>query len=231
MEKQIEVRVSCVPFGYFESKLYVLLSRDLAGVIQNKWSFCEGDIGESESCESAVQRCLAGNLVLQNSVYTEQFKTYSCTWSAESQIVLVVYFCLLDISQEIIAIRAHSQWFGYDSLPEIESERMLILKECRQELCKRITCQPISIRLLPITFTIRTLRNIYQMFCDADLDVSNFKKRILSLGLLKPENEKAQSRLGRRAHLFSFDYSKIGKNKLDLGKAIMKPLERSYVSA
>ncbi|MEH6408707.1 MAG: DNA mismatch repair protein MutT, partial [Leeuwenhoekiella sp.] len=65
--------------------------------------------------------------------------------------------------------------------------------------------QPIGFELLPEKFTIPQLQSLYEAIYQRPLDPRNFRKKVLSLKVLKKLDEKDKTSSKRGAYLYTFD--------------------------
>ena len=226
-EKQIQLFVGCIVFGYYRGELFLLLGNENDGT---EWNFVTGEIRVDETCEQAVSRLLTERTCLAVGTYVEQFKAVSYPLSGRNDRSLVItYFTLVDVSNNFVPLNTHTRWFAWSSLPSMCTEQHQTIEEAKAELAKRLTCVPISQKLLPAIFTLRTLHSIYQIFCDTQLDISNFKKRFLGLRLLRQLRAKSISGGRKPAFLFSFQRSATRKQKHNRGLVVIKTHESATV--
>ena len=84
------------------------------------------------------------------------------------------------------------------------------LEKGLSRLQRRAASQPIGFELLPKKFTIPQLQALYEAIFQSSLDKRNFRKKILSMGVLvKLEEKDKSSRKG--AFLYRFDKRKYQK--------------------
>jgi 8-oxo-dGTP diphosphatase len=65
--------------------------------------------------------------------------------------------------------------------------------------------QPVGFELLPEKFALADLQALYEAMLDECYDKANFRKRILSMNLLKSLEENQKDVPHRPARLYSFD--------------------------
>ena len=75
-------------------------------------------------------------------------------------------------------------------------------------LKRKSKSQPIGFELLPEKFTIPQLQNLYEAIYREKLDKRNFRKKILSFGVLKKLEEKEKESSKKGAFLYQFDKEK-----------------------
>ena len=77
----------------------------------------------------------------------------------------------------------------------------------------KVRYQPIGFELLPPKFTLSQLQHLYEAVLGTELDKRNFRKKVLSFGLLVPLKETQMMGRHRPAQLFRFDTEKYEKLK------------------
>jgi len=96
-------------------------------------------------------------------------------------------------------------------LPQIIFDHNIMVNKALRRLRRKAQNQPIGFELLPKKFTIPQLQRLYEAIFDKKFDKRNFRKKILSLHVLKKfdEKEKTGSRKGAFLHEFDQDKYKI----------------------
>jgi len=89
----------------------------------------------------------------------------------------------------------------------------VILATALARLKAKVRYEPIGFELLPPKFTLSELQHLYEVVLGADLDKRNFRKKVLSFGLLVPLKETQMAGRHRPAQLFRFDAVKYEKLK------------------
>jgi hypothetical protein len=77
-----------------------------------------------------------------------------------------------------------------------------------RRLRRKSLTQPIGFELLPEKFTIPQLQWLYEAIHQMELDKRNFRKKIISMGLLRKLNEKQKAGSRKGAYLYTFDKDK-----------------------
>ena len=65
--------------------------------------------------------------------------------------------------------------------------------------------QPVGFELLPEKFTLPELQQLYESIYETELDKRNFRRRILSMGVLEKTDEKQKDFSKKGAYLYRFD--------------------------
>jgi len=77
-----------------------------------------------------------------------------------------------------------------------------------QRLRGKVGYEPIGFELLPEKFTLSQIQHLYEAILEEPLDKRNFRKKILSMGLLVPLKERSRGGAHRPAQMFRFDTRK-----------------------
>jgi 8-oxo-dGTP diphosphatase len=92
-------------------------------------------------------------------------------------------------------------------VPKLAFDHANILQTAIERLKGKVRYQPIGFELLPPKFTLSQLQHLYEAVLGGELDKRNFRKKVLSFGLLVPLKETQMGR-HRPAQLFRFDAEK-----------------------
>lgn len=202
------VTVDCVIFGFDKNQLKVLLTKRAIQPFLGKWAFPGGFIQEEETAEDCALRKLREEAGLQN-IFLEQLYTFSdLARDPRGRVISIAYYALvkpeaymLKAGVDIEAVR----WFGIDENKDLAFDHMQILHTAIERLKGKIRYQPIGFELLPEQFTLPDLHNLYETVLQRSIDRGNFRKKILSMGLLIDHSDKQKDRRARAAKIYSFD--------------------------
>ena len=99
-----------------------------------------------------------------------------------------------------------AKWFPIDQVPELGYDHNQMVNLAHKRLKGKLTYQPIGFDLLDQEFLFSDLENLYCSILEQDIDRRNFRKKILSFGIIKETNKIVKtSTSGRPGKLFSFD--------------------------
>src|SRR5690606_6714758 len=101
-----------------------------------------------------------------------------------------------------------AKWHSISDVGDLAFDHNEILQACFHRLKDRVRARPIGFELLPKKFTLTELQHLYEAILEVDLDKRNFRKKILSMNLLKDLKEMQEGVAHRPARLFSFDQDK-----------------------
>jgi 8-oxo-dGTP diphosphatase len=211
MEKlqNIRIAVDAIVFGYKNNDLYVLLIEQKFGSADKYWALPGGLVQNEESLSDAVIRELHEETNVQLN-FMEQLYTFGDDIFRDSRnrVISVAYYALVDASN--LEIKADTdaervQWFKIDEIPPLAFDHNLILKKAIARLKSKLTYEPIGFDLLPDEFLFSDLENLYCTILEKEIDRRNFRKKILSYGILEQTDKIAPVKNGRPAKLFKFN--------------------------
>lgn len=211
ISQNIKVAVDAVVFGYQQKELSVLLIKRGIEPFKGTWALPGGLVLENESLEHAVER----ELLEETGVtidYLEQLYTFGTPKrDPRNRVISVTYFGLVSPNHFKISAdtdAAEVQWFPIHELPKLAFDHNLILTTALQRLQNKINYQPIGFELLKKEFPFSDLENLYQTILNQKIDRRNFRKKIMSFGILTETDKIHQPSSGRPAKLFKFNAKK-----------------------
>jgi 8-oxo-dGTP diphosphatase len=208
--------VDCVVFGFDESELKVLLIERALEPFKGRWALPGGFVRVEETLDEAARRELAEETGLKN-VFLEQLYTFGTVdRDPRERVVSVAYFALVKLSDhraKAATDAANADWFPISKVPKLAFDHADILETALIRLKGKVRYQPIGFELLPPKFTLSQLQHLYEVVLGGELDKRNFRKKVLSFGLLIPLKETQMAGRHRPAQLFRFDADKYEKLK------------------
>lgn len=211
-EANISLTVDAVVFGYeAPNNLLVLLIKRALDPFKDSWALPGGFVREQESLEQSVERELKEETGIEVD-YLEQLYSFGDPQrDPRARIVSISYFGLikpsgLELNPSTDALEA--QWFNINDLPQLAFDHQAIINKAIDRLRAKITYEPIGFELLNEKFSFSELENLYTTLLGRPIDRRNFRKKILSFGLLEQLNEQRKEGPGRPASLFKFQMSK-----------------------
>ena len=206
------VTVDCVVFGVDldQHDLTVLLIQRDRPPFQDKWALPGGYVHLDESLEQAARRELAEETNLSN-VYLEQLYTFGdVDRDPRGRIVTVAYYALVNLHGYTVhgdTDARDAAWFAVEDTPDLAFDHERILAVAHERLRNKVRYEPIGFELLPPKFTLTQLQHLYEIILGMSLDKRNFRKKVLSLGILLALDEIEKDVMHRAARLYRFDKS------------------------
>ena len=208
--------MDCVVFGMDDSELKVLLIERALEPFKGKWALPGGFVHVDEALDDAARRELEEEAGLQE-VFLEQLYTFGTVErDPRERVVSVAYYALVKLTAHdtrAATDAANARWFPISKVPKLAFDHADILATALARLKGKVRYQPIGFELLPPKFTLSQLQHLYEAVLATALDKRNFRKKVLSFGLLVPLKETQMTGRHRPAQLFRFDADKYEKLK------------------
>lgn len=208
--------VDCVVFGFDGGDLKVLLIQRALEPFKGRWALPGGFVRVNETLDAAARRELEEETGLKN-VFLEQLYTFGeVERDPRERVVSVAYYALVKLSDhraKAATDAASARWYPVSKVPKLAFDHAGMLAAARHRLTGKVRYQPIGFELLPSKFTLSQLQGLYESVLETRLDKRNFRKKVLSFGLLMPLKETQMTGRHRPAQLFRFDTGKYEKLK------------------
>lgn len=208
--KTHEITTDVVIFTIKEGKLNVLLVKRANEPFKGKWALPGGYVRMSETLDSAALRILKEKTNVQN-IYLEQLYTFGDPLRhPNSRVITCAYFALIRSDDIVLSFEENTEitevkWHSITSLPALAFDHKEIIEYSLKRTRERLEFCPIAFQLLPQKFTLTELQKAYELILMKKLDKRNFRKKFLSLAILKELDEYTKSGSKRPARLYSFD--------------------------
>lgn len=208
--------IDCVVFGLDDEDLKVILiQRDLEP-FAGKWALPGGFVMMEETLEQTAQRELKEETGIEK-VYLEQLYTFGRPdRDPRERVVSVAYYALVNLRDHKIKATTDARdaaWFSVYDMPKLAFDHDEIFSVALKRLKAKVRYEPIGFELLPKKFTLTQLQQMYEKIIEEKLDKRNFRKRILSMGLLEELDEVEMDVSHRAARLYKFDEAKYKQLK------------------
>ncbi len=204
--------VDCVVFGLEkDAALKVLLICRKLDPYKGAWSLPGGFVQISESVDAAAARELKEETGVDG-VFLEQLYTFGEPGrDPRERVVSVSYYALVNLQEyplQAATDAADAQWFDLSATPEMGFDHDQILERAIARLKAKIRYEPIGFELLPATFTLSQLQQLYEQVLERSLDKRNFRSKLLKMDLLIDTGKKETGVAHRAAKLYRFDAKK-----------------------
>jgi 8-oxo-dGTP diphosphatase len=200
------VAVFVVIFTVKDNDLKVLLIHRGVEPFKGRWAIPGGRLEQGESLDAAAARKLVEETGLSD-VYLEQLYTFSeLDRSAATGAIAIGYFALVDYDSVSLPARKDwpTAWFSLKELPELAFENESVLEYALMRLRYKLEYTNVAYSLLSQYFTMSQLQSVYESILGRQLDKRNFRKRILSLGIVQPTEKTIVFGAHRPAKLYTF---------------------------
>jgi 8-oxo-dGTP diphosphatase len=193
-----------------EGDLKVLLVKRRRWPYEGYWAIPGGFVEMRESLEESARRELEEETGLRD-IYMEQLYTFGDPErDPRTRVITVAYLALVDYQQ------LHPQpsddagdvgWFSMYDLPPLAFDHAKILDYTMKRLRGKLEYTTIGFQFLPSMFTLSELQQVYQVILGPErkLDKRNFRKKIVSTGILESTGEMKMEGTHRPARLYRFN--------------------------
>lgn len=214
------VAVDCSIFGYEDGVLKLLLFHRDIEPCKGQPSLVGGWVNEDESVENAAFRVLKQLTGLDN-IAMKQVGVFSKPDRDPGGRVITVGF------NALINIKSHNKnlvneygakWFDVANLPKLIFDHNEIFEKSFEQLRFMASYNLVGLDLLPEKFTITQVRQLYNSIFQREFDPGNFRKKILSLNVLKRLDKKDSSESKKGAFYYEF----INPKQLNINERIVK---------
>jgi 8-oxo-dGTP diphosphatase len=203
----VQVTVDVVIFALREGELQVLLIKRGIPPYAGRWALPGGFIRKGESLEAAARRELDEETGVRD-VYLEQLYTFGDPdRDPRGRIVTVAYYALLtgEARPAVAGTDAgEAMWVPARQHPTLAFDHERILAYALERLANKLEYTTAGFKLLPRTFTLGQLQQVYEAVLGRPLDKRNFRRKMAMLGNLTPLDEWVREGAGRPAQLHRF---------------------------
>lgn len=165
--------------------LHVLLARTTGGPFPGAWALPGGLVHHDESLDDAAARELFERTGLDD-VYLEQLYTFGRPdRDPAARVVSVAYVGLIPHAQRFPAVDPRPvAWSPIRRIPSLAYDHAEVVRMAVARLRAKLQYTNLVYTLLPAAFTLSELQAVYEAILGRRLDRRNFRKKILSTGLL-----------------------------------------------
>jgi 8-oxo-dGTP diphosphatase len=202
-----KVAVDVIVFTVREEALQVLLVQLKTPPYSGMWAFPGGLVPDGESTEVSATRCLFETTGVKD-VYLEQLYTFSNpSRDPHGHVVSVAYVALVNRTHMNLRVPGKCDsidWFPVTMPPPLAYDHGEMLEYALQRLRWKLEYTNIVYSLLPRDFTLTELQRVYETILDRPLDKRNFRKKMLSLGMLQATPRLVKVGAHRPARMYRF---------------------------
>ncbi|SPW24596.1 bifunctional nicotinamide mononucleotide adenylyltransferase/ADP-ribose pyrophosphatase [Elizabethkingia anophelis] len=213
--QNIKVAVDAVVFGYFDKEdLQILLIKRKIDPFKGGWALPGGLVLDDEDLDTAVKRELYEESGIKPDFLEQLYSFGNVGRDPRNRVVSIAYLGLVNPSyHELFADSdaEDAQWFSINKLPKLAFDHKIIIDTALKRLRTKIQYQPIGFNLLAEEFPFSDLENLYKTIIGQEIDRRNFRKKIMSYGLLNETSNFKKEGSGRPGKLFTFNQDKYKK--------------------
>ena len=206
------VTVDVLLFTILEGGLNILLIKRNEEPFKDSWALPGGFVKMAESLDEAAARELFEESGV-NKQYLEQLYTFGKPdRDPRTRVITVAYMALT--TQDSWTLKpdgdaSEASFFPIDKLPKLAFDHQEIVDYGLRRLRAKLGYTNIVLGLVPNSFTLTELQNVYEAILKTKLDKRNFRKKILSTGLILASGKKVAGIAHRPAMLYSFKNKRV----------------------
>lgn len=181
------VAVDCVILGYQDDEIKLLLYPRSFEPYKGNWSLLGGFVRDNESADEAAARILKQTTGLEQ-IFLEQVASFSePNRDPEARVISLAYYALIriDLHDEEKVKENGAFWISINKLPNLIFDHQQMFEKALIKLQQKAGYSLVGTELLPEMFTLIQLRKLYEAIFQREFDPGNFRKKILSLGVLE----------------------------------------------
>lgn len=183
---------------------------------KGKWALVGGALYNTEELEEGMLREIKEKTNISN-IQLIPSKNYSkVDRSPLMRMIAISYIGVMDIKQATLVTSTlktkNAAWFAFDEIPELAYDYNEILDDAIELLKTKIVSSDILKSLYPDGFTLPEIQKVYEAILNKGLDRRNFRKKMLSLGLIKDTNKMVKFEGNKPAKLYKFKKRIENKN-------------------
>jgi ADP-ribose pyrophosphatase YjhB (NUDIX family) len=212
------VAVDCVILGYQDDEIKLLVYPRSFEPYKGKWSLLGGFVQEAESGDEAAARILKQTTGLDR-IFMEQVASFSNPQrDPEARVISLTYYALIriDLHDEERVRENGAFWISISKLPNLIFDHQQMFEKALVKLQQKAGYSLVGSELLPEMFTLIQLRKLYEAIFRREFDPGNFRKKVLSLGILDRLSVKdaSESRKGAFYYKAKSNIDEIGIDRI-----------------
>jgi 8-oxo-dGTP diphosphatase len=212
------VAVDCVILGYQDEEIKLLLYPRSFEPYKGNWSLLGGFVQNNESADEAAARILKQTTGLEQ-IFLEQVASFSKPdRDPEDRVISLAYYALIriDLHDEEKVSENGASWISISKLPNLIFDHHQMFEKALVKLQQKAGYSLVGSELLPEMFTLIQLRKLYEAIFQREFDPGNFRKKILSLGVLEKLSMKdvSESRKGAFYYMAKSNIREIDVNRI-----------------
>ncbi len=207
------VTVDAVIFQIVNNRLSVLLIERANDPFKGAMALPGGYSAAGETTKECLDRVTAkkAGLSINSLKLIEQLYTFdTVARDPRGHAVSIAY---MGCGKDIVPIESKTTqspgFYPVDNLPALAYDHAKIIKYAHDRLSSKITYTNAVFSLLDQFFTLTQLQQTYEAIFGRELDKRNFRKKFLSLGLIRATNEYQKDGAHRPARLYTFNSQKL----------------------
>lgn len=206
MERDIipNISIDCALFGFEEGVLKVLLIRRKKEPANHQWSLPGGHIFMEEDVDEAARRILKELTGISNLFLSQVGLFGAKDRYPERRVISILYCALVQPDHFDLIAGAHAERVSWNAVQDLKLpfDHNKMIDTALVWLKEAIWQKPVFIHLLPEKFPLNQMQEVYEAFLQEPIDNRNFRKKVISQGLVERLAEKTKGGKQRPAYLY-----------------------------
>lgn len=184
MYEKARIAVDAVIFTIHDKKLKLLLHKREKEPYKKRQELPGGLLKQNETAEQTLKRKLKEIISYQN-IFFQQFFTFTNPSRDPRERTVSIGFIALINEEKIENLK---EWYDYPHLPELAFDHKEIIKKARTYLKKNVSSL-IAKQFMPNEFALNKLQEAYEVIEGKKYDNRNFRKKLISSGIVIETNK------------------------------------------
>lgn len=200
--------VDAVVFQMGMDGLEVLLHQRPREPFAGQWALPGGYCSEGQTTidtVTAVALAKTGASLAADARHIEQLYTFDTVARDPRGHAVSVVYMVLGVTIGCDTTLHDAQFWPVNQLPPLAYDHVDIIALARQRLAGKLQYTNIAFSLLPPTFTLSDLQQVYEAVLGRSLDKRNFRKKIAKLNMIHDTGHMQRSGAHRPAKLYAFN--------------------------
>jgi 8-oxo-dGTP diphosphatase len=209
--------VDIVIFTYNKGEILFLLEKKKEHPYTGSYGLPGKLILPNENTDQAIN-CLCLETIGLNNFYIKQLNAFSdIDRHPLGRVISFSYYGLIPFADLNEIENDSIKWISINKIPKLAYDHNKIINHVIKRFKKGLLRHPNVFELLPETFTLSELIEIYEIAFERKIDHSNFGKQVKASDLIESTDKKRDNsnKAGRPAQLYFFNKAKYNKNKKD----------------
>lgn len=218
--KNPEVAVDVVLVSVINKEVCVLIRKRNEEILKGAWALPGGIVKEDEDLDAKPLDILKYKVGLEEKVYLEQLYTFGSKTRDTSRpgvrVISVSYLGIVDYTKLHIHQTENSseiKWVPISKLPGLAFDHQDIINKAIDRVKNKLRYTPVGFSLVPKEFTIPELREIFEIFLGEKLNPTNFRTKLIKLGILDETGKKKIQGKGQPAPVYKLNSKKLSNLK------------------
>jgi len=211
IHREIQIAMDVVVFSFRQAEgIRVLLCKRRSEPFKHRWALPGGSLQYDESLERGVQRILESRTMIK-ATYMEQLHTFGKPdRDPRGRIISIAYMAIAKPERINLAEDESGEiyWYNIRRIPDLAFDHRRIIQAAIVKLKNKIWNDLLCFEMLEAKFLFSDLEILFNSLQDKPVERRNFRKKVLSFGILEELQDQIVGRRGRPAIYYRFNRTK-----------------------